>query len=470
VGVFLSKNTVWGFLPKKLNLNLENLVASNINDFISNLIEWAENNGRLQQIIEAMSPVLLEPIPVMAENSVEPQNLDKKEGSSTALKTCSFDITTIEILKTHTFEFIVATIERETERQLFGLLSGKEKWVIKRQKQQAEGIIEVIGEGIDLELMEIPNGTFIMGSPKNEPKRYKSEEPQHQVTIQPFYMGRYPITQAQWKAIAQRTDLKVNVDLDPDPSRFKQDPPQPPLKRGESEVPLTKGDLGGSPTRWDRPVEQVNWYQAKEFCDRLSQLTKQQYRLPTEAEWEYACRSVVNHQSLVLSEDEASVTNEELAIAEWNEKYNQPFHFGETIIGDLANYDARSTYASEPKGEYRGQTTPVGYFKVANAFGLYDMHGNVYEWCEDDYHPNYEGAPSDGSAWINAQNSNSDNMSYSQENNENKSYKIIRGGSWDFNPLNCRCANRSSSLPRGSDLNYVGFRVVRSSPRSSPLP
>jgi formylglycine-generating enzyme required for sulfatase activity len=122
-------------------------------------------------------------------------------------------------------------------------------------------------------------------------------------------------------------------------------------------------------------------------------------------------------------------------------------------------------YGKGPKGVYRQETTPVGYFKVANAFGLYDMHGNVYEWCEDDYHPNYEGAPSDGSAWIDAQNSNSDNMSYSQENNENKSYKVIRGGSWSDNPPYCRCAHRNYYLPRGYDYT-VGFRVVRSSPRT----
>ncbi|MEA5536835.1 formylglycine-generating enzyme family protein [Crocosphaera sp. XPORK-15E] len=418
-----------------LNFNLGNLAASNINDFISNLIEWAENNGRLQQIIEAMSPVLLEPIPVMAENSIEPQNFDENEGSSTALKTCSFDITTIEILETHTFKFTVATIERETERQLFGLLPGQEKWVIKRQKHQAEGIIEVIGEGIDLELMDIPGGTFIMGTDDEEIERlvkkfdweyFRREKPQHPVTIQPFYMGRYPITQGQWKAIAERTDLLVNIDLDPNPSNFKDDPPQPLLEKGEK-----------AKTRWDRPVEQVNWYQAKEFCDRLSRLTKQEYRLPTEAEWEYACRAV---------------NSERPTVAEWNEKYNQPFHFGETITGELANYNASNTYASEPKGEYRQQTTPVGYFKVANAFGLYDMHGNVYEWCEDDYHSDYEGAPTDGTAWL----ANDDNTT-----------KILRGGSWIDAPDDCRCAGRDLNDPRDDDYDVdVGFRVVRSSPRT----
>ncbi len=207
-------------------------------------------------------------------------------------------------------------------------------------ERYAECGVEELAEGVILDLMEIPGGTFFMGTDKAEIKRlckkfdvtyFKWEKPQHQVTLQPFAMGRYPITQAQWKAIAERQDLRINMDLDPDPSRFKDDPLQPPLDEGEKPK-----------TRWDRPAEGVNWYQAQEFCDRLSKLTGQPYRLPTEAEWEYACR--------------ANTTT--------------AFHFGETITGDLANYRASSTYADEPKGEYRSQTTPVGYFKVANGFAI----------------------------------------------------------------------------------------------------
>jgi formylglycine-generating enzyme required for sulfatase activity len=109
----------------------------------------------------------------------------------------------------------------------------------------------------------------------------------------------------------------------------------------------------------------------------------------------------------------------------------------------LANYDASKTYADEPKGEYRQQTTPVGQFPP-NAFGLYDMHGNVWEWCADDWHDNYDGAPTNGSVWI-------------ENGNDNRS--PLRGGSWYVNPVYCRSAFRSYGDRRGS-LNYLGFRVV----------
>jgi formylglycine-generating enzyme required for sulfatase activity len=181
--------------------------------------------------------------------------------------------------------------------------------------------------------MLIPGDTFTMGSPPDELGRWDDEGPQHEVTVSTFLMGRYPVTQAQWRAIATRTDLKVNHDLElgPDPSEFK----------GE-----------------DHPVEQVSWYEAVEFCDRLSRLTNHVYRLPTEAEWEYACRAGTE----------------------------TPFHFGETITTDLANYCGEDDednpeefpghYGKGPKGEDRQTTTPVTHFQpLANAFGLCDMHG-----------------------------------------------------------------------------------------------
>jgi formylglycine-generating enzyme required for sulfatase activity len=149
-------------------------------------------------------------------------------------------------------------------------------------------------------------------------------------------MGKFPVTQAQWRAVAALP--KINTDLDPDPSYFN-----------------------GA----NRPVEQVSWDEAMEFCRRLSKKTGRDYRLPSEAEWEYACRAGTN----------------------------KPFHFGKRITSDLANYNGNSVYGNAPKGKYREETTPVGSLKVANAFGLYDMHGNVWEWCADGWHENYEGAP-----------------------------------------------------------------------------
>ncbi|MEA5464241.1 formylglycine-generating enzyme family protein [Leptothoe sp. PORK10 BA2] len=254
-----------------------------------------------------------------------------------------------------------------------------------------------------LEMMLIPSGTFLMGSPGGELERLEREGPQHEVTVSQFFMARYPVTQAQWRAVAAMP--QVNQELDPDPSQFKGD---------------------------DRPVEQVSWHDAVEFCARFSAHTGRSYRLPTEAEWEYACRA-------------GTIT---------------PFHFGETITTDLANYcgqdrtignqEYSGSYGPGPKGEYREETTPVDHFDIANAFGLCDMHGNVWEWCQDHWHDNYEEAPVDGSAWIEGGDS---------------SRRILRGGSWINFPWNCRSAYRDNLTP---DYRYndIGFRVCCSPPRS----
>jgi len=272
---------------------------------------------------------------------------------------------------------------------------------IRKETRRAECYTEDLGGGVGLDMVKIPAGTFQMGSPEDEPERLDREGPQHEVTVPEFYMGRYPVTQGQWKALVEATEA-VDRDLDPDPSEFKD-------------------DYEGS-DRWSRPVERVSWYDAKEFCDRLSQKTGRDYRLPSEAEWEYACR--------------AGTTT--------------PFHFGETIATSLANYNGNYTYGRGSKGEYRKQTTPVGYFKFANPFGLHDMHGNVWEWCEDDYHDSYENAPDDGSAWLSG---------------EENTTKILRGGSWSLNPRYCRCANRYVDYAAYQD-NVIGFRVLRSPPRT----
>jgi formylglycine-generating enzyme required for sulfatase activity len=265
--------------------------------------------------------------------------------------------------------------------------------VENRRQFKEQPFEEDLGNGITLEMVAIPGGTFLMGSPPNEKYSFDDEYPQHQVTVPPFFMGKYPITQAQWKEVASRTDLKVKQDLDLNPAHFKDRP--------DSDR---------------RPVELVNWYDAVEFCARLSKLTGREYRLPSEAEWEYACR--------------AGTTT--------------PFYFGETITRELANYNASNTYADEPNGEYRNETTPVGQFPP-NAFGLYDMHGNVWEWCMDDWHDNYENAPSDGSVWL---------VDYYQEES------VMRGGSWGLNPTYCRSAFRLNNYCRDYRNIYNGFRVV----------
>ena len=255
-----------------------------------------------------------------------------------------------------------------------------------------------LGDGVSLPLIAIPAGEFVMGSPVDEPERQVNEGPQHRVRLEGFLMGQTPITQAQWRLVARLV---------------------PPLgERWERELPLNPSQFSGQPDSDQRPVEQVSWQQAIEFCRRLSALTGDLYTLPSEAQWEYACR--------------AGTTT--------------PFAFGETITPGLANYSANYTYANSPKGEYRQQTTPAGSFP-ANAWGLQDMHGNVLEWCLDHWHGNDEGAPIDGSAWLNKSADASD-MS-----------RLLRGGSWLSFPGDCRSAYRYHRRP-GNAFNYVGFRVV----------
>jgi formylglycine-generating enzyme required for sulfatase activity len=273
------------------------------------------------------------------------------------------------------------------------------KIVIHEYQRTAQYFREDLGNDIQLDMMLIPGGTFIMGSPKEEEDSRDSERPQHEVTIEPFWLGQYQVTQAQWKFVAKLP--QVNKELNPDPSRFK----------GDGSTSLTN----------NRPVEQVSWYDAVEFCDRLSRHTKRQYRLPSEAEWEYACRAGTK----------------------------TPFHFGETITTDLANYNGNYTYGQEPKGVYREETTEVGSFGVANNFGLYDMHGNVYEWCLDDWHDNYTDAPADGSAWFSSDDKLSDKTGRA----------VLRGGSWFSNPHFCRSAYRNLNYRDNHSINF-GFRVV----------
>jgi formylglycine-generating enzyme required for sulfatase activity len=270
------------------------------------------------------------------------------------------------------------------------------KIIIHEYERTAQYFIEDLGNGIQLEMVMIPSGSFMMGSPETEEGSTDDERPQHQVTIKAFCLGKYQVTQAQWKAVAAFP--QVNKELKLDPSRFKGD---------------------------NRPVEQVSWEDAVEFCDRLSRHTKRQYRLPSEAEWEYACR--------------AGTTT--------------PFHFGETITTNLANYQGTDneeykwsgSYGSGPKGVYREETTAVGSFGVANNFGLYDMHGNVWEWCQDDWHSDYEGAPTDGSAWLSSE--------------ESSDRKLLRGGSWLNDPDHCRSAYRFYNSLDHYNIS-IGFRVV----------
>jgi formylglycine-generating enzyme required for sulfatase activity len=231
---------------------------------------------------------------------------------------------------------------------------------------------EKLPNGVTLEMVGLPAGQFLMGSPDSDPDARDNEKPQHQVKVNSFAIGKYPVTQAQYEAV-----------MGTNPSRFQNNP--------------------------QNPVEKVSWNDAQAFCQKLSQITGKTYRLPTEAEWEYACR--------------AGTTTR--------------FYFGDDAnqLGDYAWY----------YGNSQGTTHPVGQ-KKPNAWGLYDMSGNVWEWCEDDWYDNYIGAPTDGSAWI------------TNNNDNDYDYRIPRGGSWYNIPNLCRSAFRNYNYRR---LFFnVGFRVV----------
>ncbi|UNU23926.1 formylglycine-generating enzyme family protein [Microcoleus vaginatus] len=293
-----------------------------------------------------------------------------------------------------TFDFDVITVDAE----------GKEN---SRSRHYARFFPEDLGNGVMLEMVYIPGGTFMMGSPATEedgvmlemvyipggtfmmgsPAPEDSfESPQHQVTVPAFFAGKYPITQAQWQAVMGNN---------------------PSCLKGEK-----------------LPVAGVSWQDAVEFCGKLSQKTGKKYRLLSEAEWEYACR--------------AGTTT--------------PFHFGETITPELVNYvhyDGSSPYATAPKILYPEQTSDVGIFPP-NVFGLYDMHAQVWEWCRDRWHSNYNGAPTDGSSW--------------ETGTDNK--RVLRGGSWDEYVVLCRCAYRYSKSA-DSRCTKWGFRVAVASVSSS---
>jgi formylglycine-generating enzyme required for sulfatase activity len=240
--------------------------------------------------------------------------------------------------------------------------------------------VEQLGNGVTLEMVSIPGGTFLMGAPHDEPDSNGSERPQHRVTVSPLRMGRYVVTIAQWRAVMGELPEGI-MRLDP---RFA--------------------------ARDDLPVVRVCRIEADAFCTELSARTGRPYRLPSEAEWEYACR--------------AGTTT--------------PFWFGAMIDPDVVNFASTG----------RGMTVPVGSLGAANAFGLFDMHGNVWEFCQDKWNGSYAGAPTDGSAW---------------SVGEDPRTSVLRGGSWGSKKAgSCRSASRMLVGNLTGRSRQFGFRVVLS--------
>lgn len=251
--------------------------------------------------------------------------------------------------------------------------------ILSQKIIESYGYTENLPEDSTLEMIQVQGGKFIMGTPQEEEGRSKDETPTHEVTIPDFFVGKYPVTQSQYLAV-----MKEN------PSFFQ----------GKN-----------------KPVENVSWFEAQDFCQRLSSLTNKKYRLLSEAEWEYVCRG-------------GKITS---------------FGYGKTITSELANYKAQFGYGQGGRGKWRQETTEVGTFPPNN-FGLYDLHGNVWEWCEDHWHENYHQAPIDGKPWL-------------DEISDEDAPRVIRGGSWDDTAYYCRAGVRLWALPKFKG-KLIGFRIA----------
>jgi formylglycine-generating enzyme required for sulfatase activity len=277
----------------------------------------------------------------------------------------------------------------------------------RRPNQESWGYVEDLGAGVKLEMIEIPAGEFLMGEDaagaadfERECARYqgkdlcanfaKTQTPQRRVKLNGFLMGKYEVTQGQWKALM-------------------------------GALPENLSNLGSEYKGDDLPVVYVSWDEAQEFIRKLNEklkLDRSVYRLPSEAEWEYAARAGTR----------------------------TPYAFGETISPDNASYWWASPHRNAPGKKSLHHHVKVGSYP-ANAFGLFDMHGNVEEWCEDDWHANYSNAPTDGRAWV--------------DTTGRGSYRVVRGGEWFNGAFACRSAFRRYVLRRNRGVETLGFRLLR---------
>ncbi len=261
--------------------------------------------------------------------------------------------------------------------------------ILREEAGEVQGFAEKVEGAEAIELVQLPGGEYTMGVPELEPESQPEEGPPHTVKLQPFFIGRREITQEQWKAVAHLPQVKTPMVEEPSESR---------------------GDL--------LPVDSVSYEDVQEFCRRLSKFSKRKYRLPTEAEWEFACRAGTS----------------------------TPFCFGPTLSPEVAIYNATQAYGGGPvQSEPRLTAANVGDTGAANMFGLFDMHGNVEEWCQDWYGP-YNPKTTDN-----------------PQGPEKGTERVLRGGGWYSYAWNCRSAARAHSRPdQGS--NYTGFRIVCESP------
>jgi len=298
-------------------------------------------------------------------------------------------------------------ISRQIEQERIKRMQGEKE----RESRMKTGTVfqDILKDGSKAPVMVvIPAGEFLMGSPKSEKNREKDEGPQRKVRIKkPFAIGKYEITKVQFQYFVEQTSYNTEAETGGGCYYWTGEEVEKDSKRDWRNPGFDQTD--------QHPVACVSWNDVKKYIAWLNKNTEGNYRLPTEAEWEYVARA----------------------------KTDTPFYFGETINTDQANYDGNYTYGNGLKGEYRGETISVGSFPV-NEFGIFDMHGNVWEWTEDCYHDNYKNAPIDGSAWVSGE----------------CSFRVLRGGSWFDTPWYLRSANRTGFYATYR-IYDVGFRLAR---------
>jgi eukaryotic-like serine/threonine-protein kinase len=273
------------------------------------------------------------------------------------------------------------SMNRPTIVQLTSVKLNDRGEVIDATPSQGQVFQEDLGNGVFLSMVRIPPGKFVMGSLATEEGSTRNEHPQHVVDIPEFYLGQTLVTQAQWAAMFPAKSIGFGRN----------------------------GRL---------PAHSMNWLEAIDFCDRLSAKTGHKYRLPSESEWEYACR--------------AGTTT--------------PFAYGDSISTNVVNHNGEHPYARSPRGIFRQTVTPVATF-APNLFGLYDMHGNLWEWCLDEWFDSYDGAPIDGSPRGNI------------SARDGQQLRVVRGGSWFSYARICRAASRAGLFALFRH-NYYGMRVV----------
>jgi formylglycine-generating enzyme required for sulfatase activity len=271
--------------------------------------------------------------------------------------------------------------------------------IVSRETKTGSYFIEPLGSGVKpLELVAISGGEFMMGSDERD-----REQPKHKVTLQPFFISRYPITESQWQVVSEYPSINRDINVRPNSSRDG---------------------------RKNFPIEWISWDEAQEFCNRLSARSGRNYFLPSESQWEYACRA-------------GSTTS---------------YHYSQRPIPHLFNCRSGCVTSDGISCLPLKSTSEVGLFPPNN-WGLHDMHGNVWEWCEDDWHKDYEQAPNDGTAWV-------------EEDREDK--RVIRGGAWNQEDERCSSSYRAYyslsdhvlSLTRKADRGprmetgtVIGFRI-----------